>query len=63
MIPFRVGAVADACTFVCEHGEGELLPARDTGSLRMLALENTQVLAEQQDLKILAALGASVDDE
>ncbi len=46
-----------------QKGEGPLRRARNTRSPRMLALEDAQLRAEQQDFEILVMLGALGDSE
>jgi hypothetical protein len=50
---FRAGAVSEACEFSSKNCQSELLTARGMRRLGMVAFQDEQLVAEQQDLQIL----------
>jgi hypothetical protein len=53
----------EAHKFVGKESKSKLLPARNAEWLRMMSLQDTQLLAQQQDFEVLVVLGASGDGE
>ena len=57
----KVGAstVRQCCQFAGENDQGELLPPRNARRVRLLPLEDAQLLAKEQDLNIFVMAGSS----
>ncbi len=49
--------------FVGEDDQGELLPAGNVGRVRLCALEDAQLLPQQQDLDILGMIGLTTQPD
>ena len=45
--------------FGSEHDQRELLPAGNAGRMRLFALEDTELLPQEQDLKIFVMVGST----
>jgi hypothetical protein len=63
LVQLGFSVAPQAKKFAGKDSQGELLPARNAGCLRMVSLEDAQLLAQQQDFEVLIALGAASDGE
>jgi hypothetical protein len=63
LVQLGFSVAPQANKFAGKDSQGELLPARNAGCLRMAWLEDAQLLAQQQDFEVLIALGAASDGE